>query len=342
MADLEKRLAELTPERREALAKILRSRARAATSTEGRRSSTTSEMATAAEMAIAADTTSPETYLKEDVLMDASSIPIEAAARKASWKQFYDTVSTQLNNNIFGQFSFFLNYGYVPNGQPEFSAASLPEHYVNKNSVKLVLEVIQDCPVSGKRALDVGCGRGGTIYVFKTFFKPSRLVGLDLSSAAIQFCRTAHKDPCVSFHEGDAEDLPFEDESFDIVTNLESSHSYPHIHRFYSEVYRVLAPGGHFLYTDALSLQNMTSCIAYLQHIGFDLERDRDITDNVLLSCNEISQTRIHAFDSRNDSQTIENFLATPGSYVYEEMKTGRWTYRILKFRKRKTVSQPR
>jgi hypothetical protein len=79
----------------------------------------------------------------------------------------------------------------------------------------------------------------------------------------------------------------------------------------------------------------MTSCKAYLQHIGFELERDRDITDNVLLSCNEIAQTRVQAFDSRNDSQTIENFLATPGSYVYEEMRTGRWTYRILKLRKR-------
>jgi SAM-dependent methyltransferase len=327
MADLEKRLAELTPEKRAALAKILKSRARTVSPTE-RQSDTATTLAFA-------DSIPPASSPQEDVLMDASSIPIEAEARKASWKQFYDTVSTQLNSNVFGQFSFFLNYGYVPNGQPEFAAVSLPEQYINKNSVKLVLEVIQDCPVEGKRALDVGCGRGGTIYVFKTFFKPSRLAGLDLSTAAIKFCREAHKDPRVSFFEGDAENLPFEDGEFDIVTNLESSHSYPHIHRFYSEVYRVLAPGGHFLYTDALSTQNMTSCKAYLQHIGFELERDRDITDNVLLSCNEIAQTRVQAFDSRNDSQTIENFLATPGSYVYEEMRTGRWTYRILKLRKR-------
>ena len=329
MADLEKRLAELTPEKRAVLAKLLKSRRESATHTEERSSRGVSEL-------VAAGTAPAESSLEDELLMgDAGDIPIESVARKASWKSFYDKVSTQLNGNLFGQFSFFLNYGYVPNGQPEFSAVSLPEQYINKNSVKLVLEVIQDCPVEGKRVLDVGCGRGGTIHVFKTFFKPARLVGLDLSTKAIQFCRETHKDPRISFHEGDAENLPFDDRSFDIVTNLESSHSYPQIHCFYSEVHRVLAPGGYFLYTDALDVQNMMNCTAYLQHIGFELERDRDITSNVLRSCNEIAKTRVQAFDSRNDSQMIENFLATPGSRVYQELQSGRWTYRILKLRKR-------
>jgi len=317
MGDLENRLAGLTLEKRAALAKILKSR-----------------------MGASNHKTQPapppaEPYLKKDLLTgDAADIPVESEARKASWKSFYDKVSAQLNGNVFGQFSFFLNYGYIADGQLEFSAVSLPEHYINKNSVKLVLEVIQDCPVEGKRVLDVGCGRGGTIHVFKTFFKPSRLVGLDLSTNAIEFCRQAHKDPRVTFHEGDAENLPFEDGSFDIVTNLESSHSYPHIHRFYSEVYRVLAPGGHFLYTDALTSQQITSSIAYLRHIGFELERDRDITNNVLLSCNEIASTRLQAFDSRNDSGLMENFLATPGSDVYQALKSNLLVYRILKLRK--------
>ena len=322
MGDLENRLANLTPQKREALARILKSRAGASVQK-------TEPSAAAAAPAPA------ETYSKEDLLTgNAADIPVESQARKASWKSFYDKVSAQLNGNVFGQFSFFLNYGYVPDGQQEFSAVSLPEHYINKNSVKLVLEVIQDCPVDGKRVLDVGCGRGGTIHVFQTFFKPSRLVGLDLSTNAIEFCRQAHKDPRIKFHEGDAENLPFEDGSFDIVTNLESSHSYPQIHRFYSEVFRVLAPGGHFLYTDALTHQQTMSSIAYLRHIGFELERDRDITNNVLLSCNEIASTRVQAFDSRNDSGLMENFLATPGSDVYQALKSNLLVYRIFKLRK--------
>jgi SAM-dependent methyltransferase len=321
MADLEKRLSELTPEKRDALAKILRSRM--------------SSNARPQERGPGAAPAPAASSLTDDLISATSAPPLEAVARKEKWKRFYDTVSAQLNGNVFGQFSFFLNYGYVPNGQPEFAAVSLPEQYINKNSVKLVLEVIQDCPVEGKRVLDVGCGRGGTIHVFKTFFNPSLLAGLDLSTTAIQFCREAHKDPRTVFHEGDAENLPFDDSSFDIVTNLESSHSYPNIHRFYSEVYRVLSPGGYFLYTDALPAQQITDGLAYLQHIGFDLERNRDITGNVLLSCDQIAATRVQAFDSRNDTQTIGNFLATPGSLVYEEMRTGRVVYRIFKLRKR-------
>lgn len=327
MDDLAKRLAELPPDKRAALIKLLKSRAAPAASTEQTNGDSSHAHAGASSPSLVEQN---ETQLVLDT--SYQNPPSEV---KAGYKRFYDAVSTQLNGNVFGQFSYFLNYGYASDGQPEFAAVELPEHYINKNSVKLVLEVIGDCPVDGKRVLDVGCGRGGTVHVFKSFFKPATVTGLDLSSAAIEFCKKAHKGENISFYEGDAENLPFADGSFDIVTNLESSHSYPHIHRFYSEVARVLAPGGHFLYTDTLGVQQMASCIAYLQHIGFDVERDRDITNNVLRSCDEVASTRVQAFDSGNDSQLMGNFLATPGSNVYEEMQSGRWTYRILKLRKR-------
>ena len=318
MADLKKRLAALTLEKREALAKLLQER-----------------RATARPAPQTVHAAAAESSLGEDLLMAMDDVPLESAARKARWKRFYDTVSTQLDENVFGQFSFFLNYGYVPDGEQEFSSVRLPEQYLNKNSVRLVLEVIQDCRVEGQQVLDVGCGRGGTIHVFKTFYKPARLVGLDLSTAAIQFCREAHKDPRVTFHEGDAENLPFDDGSFDIVTNLESSHTYPNIDRFYAEVFRVLAPGGYFLYTDMFPAEQVTTSIASLQQRGFDLERERDITGNVLLSCDDVAKTRVQAFDDRNDGNMIETFLATPGSMAYEEMRTRRVSYRIFKLRKR-------
>ena len=307
MADLAKRLAALSPESRKTLAQLAKNRAAA---------------------------TSAPRPSGEFLALDASS-PSDPDALKGAYKRFYDGVSAQLNGNVFGEFSHFLNYGYQPDGEREYSSVELPEHYINRNSVKLVLEVIGDCAVDGKRVLDVGCGRGGTVHVLQTFFKPARLNGLDLSTTAIEFCRRAHKRPDTTFYEGDAENLPFPDASLDIVTNLESSHSYPNINRFYNEVYRVLAPGGYFLYTDTLALQQMATCIAYLRHIGFELERDRDITHNVLLSCDAIASTRVQAFDSRNDQQLMQNFLATPGSQVYQEMRSGRWTYRILKLRKR-------
>ena len=314
MPDIDKRVEELSPKKREILERLLpRAGAQPAP----------------APISAAAAAPPSEGYLA----LDASS-PSEPNALKASYKRFYDGVSAQLADNLFGQYSFFLNYGYVSDGQEEFAAVALPERYINKNSVKLVMEVVGDVPIDGRRVLDVGCGRGGTVHVLTTFYKPATVTGLDLSTNAIAFCRQTHKGPHITFHEGDAENLPFADGSFDVVTNLESSHSYPHIHHFYSQVHRVLAPGGYFLYTDALSTQQFTSSRAYLEHIGFTLERDRDITRNVLLSCDEVATSRLQAFDSRNDQNLMQNFLATPGSQVYQELRSGNWSYRIYKLRK--------
>jgi len=171
-------------------------------------------------------------------------VPGEASAVKAGYEQFYDAVNSQLNSTGFGKFSYFLNYGYVPDGHADRSAVELPARFFNKNSVRLVLELIGDCAVDGADVLDVGCGRGGTIYALKKFFSPATLTGLDLSTTAIEFDRRVHGDARTSFHEGDAENLPFEPESFDVVTNVESSHSYPDVDRFFADVYRVLRPGG--------------------------------------------------------------------------------------------------
>src|SRR5205823_14750178 len=88
---------------------------------------------------------------------------------KQNFRRFYNEVSKQLDASQFGPFSYFLNYGYVPDGGQELAAVPLPEKYFNKNSVKLVLEVVGDCPIDRQRVLDVGCGRGGTVYTLHQF-----------------------------------------------------------------------------------------------------------------------------------------------------------------------------
>lgn len=256
---------------------------------------------------------------------------------KAGYRRFYDAVSRQLDSTVFGQFSFFLNYGYRSNHQPAHAVIQVPDHYINRNSVRLVLELVGDCPITGRRVLDVGCGRGGTVHVIKTMFEASAITGLDLSPQAIAFCRQAHAGPAVSFFEGDAEKLPFEDGAFDVVTNVESSHSYPDIKAFYSSVFRVLSPGGSFLYTDVQPVQQMETNLALMKRVGFVLERDTDITPNVLLSCDEIARTRVQAFNTENDPALMQNFLATPESEVYAEMASGRWKYRIFRLKKTPT-----
>jgi phthiocerol/phenolphthiocerol synthesis type-I polyketide synthase E len=321
MAEIGERIAGLSPEKRKALEVLLKAR-------QARQPQTTEQPAPTQD----SSEDEGEILLTDDFSADPDEV-------KRNYKRFYDRVTRQLDASEFGAFSYFLNYGYIANGSPEFSRVSLPAQYINRNSVKLVLELIGDCDLSGRTMLDVGCGRGGTIFVAKTFFNPKRLAGIDLSSSAIEFDRRVHHDPRVEFYEGDAEKLAFDNDSFDIVTNVESSHSYPSIQAFYSEVFRVLVPGGYFLYTDLLAVQRAEHCLGLLQHLGFLLERRRDITRNVMLSCDEVAQQRVSAFSAGNDQRLVENFLGAPGSDVYENMQKGLWTYQIYTLRKPTTAA---
>jgi ubiquinone/menaquinone biosynthesis C-methylase UbiE len=196
-----------------------------------------------------------------------------------------------------------------------------------------VLEVIGDCDLSGRRVLDVGCGRGGTVSVITQYFEPGSVCGLDLAPAAIQFCRTSQRGAKVAFQVGDAEQLPFPDASFEVVTNIESSCIYPDIFAFYRQVFRVLAPGGDFLYTDAMPVGRFVECTRYLRQTGFAQELDRDITANVLASCDQIAGHRTQAYGARRDVAT-DDFLGTPGSHFYDEMQRGGWAYRIHRWKK--------
>jgi hypothetical protein len=100
------------------------------------------------------------------------------------------------------------------------------------------------------------------------------------------------------------------------------------------EASRVLAAGGLFLYADVMPRDKSNECLGMLQRLGFTVEQDRDITTNAVLSCDEVASSRTRVFRPGNDPTLINNFLAAPGSPVYEEMKSGNWVYRILKLRK--------
>lgn len=53
----------------------------------------------------------------------------------------------------------------------------------------------------------------------------------------------------------------------------------------------------------------------------------------MLASCDVVAATRADAF-GETDS-LIENFLAVPGSMVYEQMNSGAWEYRLLRARRK-------
>jgi ubiquinone/menaquinone biosynthesis C-methylase UbiE len=160
------------------------------------------------------------------------------------------------------------------------------------------------------------------------------MVGIDLSSRAIAFCHRTNLKRNIAYAEGDAEHIPFGAERFDVVTSVESSHNYPNIHAFYESVMRVLKPGGFFLYTDVIRTSVLGAHSRFLQELGFQLELDRDITENVLASCDEIATERQAVFSADHDAEMVRYILGSPGSGVYADLQSGRSTYRLLRLRK--------
>ena len=264
------------------------------------------------------------------VLQDAGARPSLGEVRG-----FYDAVNRQLSGSPVGDYAVFLNYGYVPNENAAQARVTLPRHTLNRNCIRLVLELVGDCPLSPASAvLDVGCGRGGTVGTLRQYFAAGPLAAMDLSLAAVAFARRSLRGRACRFAAADAQEIPFRDASFDVVLNLESSHCYPDPLRFYGEVQRLLRPGGYFLYADLLAADWLARCRSALIELGLTLERELDITSNVLLSCDETARVHARAFGERGALRDAAGFVAAPGSPTYEAMQDGELRYMSYRFRK--------
>jgi ubiquinone/menaquinone biosynthesis C-methylase UbiE len=99
--------------------------------------------------------------------------------------------------------------------------------------------------------LDVATGGGHTANAFAPFVKKVTAVDLtdEMLTAAERFIRQNGVQN-VDFIKADAENLPFSEEAFDIVTCRIAPHHFPNIASFIAEVYRVLKSNGQFLLDD--------------------------------------------------------------------------------------------
>ncbi|AOS92141.1 methyltransferase [Mycobacterium intracellulare subsp. chimaera] len=105
---------------------------------------------------------------------------------------------------------------------------------------------------SGERVLDVGCGTGYFARRIAPVVGPSgAVVGIDPLQPMLDYA-AAHTPSNCTFHAAGAEDLPFEDGSFDLVVSSLSFHHIPPKHRADAlrEIFRVLRPGGRTFIAD--------------------------------------------------------------------------------------------
>jgi ubiquinone/menaquinone biosynthesis C-methylase UbiE len=246
--------------------------------------------------------------------------------RKPLWQYWHKKM-----NKIDGENQAnFMNYGYENlNGAPKLELLEKDE--TDRYCIQLYDFVVKDADIKGKDVLEVGSGRGGGASYITRYYKPNSYTGMDITPKSIDFCNNHYKDvEGLSFKCGNAEKLPFEDNSFDFVVNVESARCYNNQQAFLNEVYRVLKPDGKLLLADMIYPKEKEGFRDMLQKAGFKATHERDISKNVVKALEKDSARREHLIDTKAPKilrKSFKTFAGTLGTSRYNNFATGVFEY---------------
>lgn len=170
------------------------------------------------------------------------------------WYGSYPTVEDEANDYFpFAEISwankYFLDALYYK-GKAEFDHFA-PQFFetISREDARyqLVLQTVKDaCPSGGGRILDVGCGKGRYVRNLADDFPEAGYVGVDISKAVIE----EKEDSRITWQEGTLTNIPFPDNSFDVVYACESLEHAVDIKSAIRELARVTKPDGRILIID--------------------------------------------------------------------------------------------
>lgn len=223
-----------------------------------------------------------------------------------------------------------MNYGYAPlagqNQVPNLKEEDAHYRYY----IQLYDHVAGAVDLRDLKVLEVGSGRGGGADYIKRYLKPEIMVGLDFSDNAVGFCSEKYNVEGLSFETGNAESLPFSDNSFDVVLNVESSHCYGSMNAFLAQVKRVLREGGYLLMADFRRKEALEGLRESLNGSGLTLIKETDITQNILEAL-KLDDERKTALIKKSIHKSLVGFFlqfaGTNGSLIYERFVSGETIY---------------
>jgi ubiquinone/menaquinone biosynthesis C-methylase UbiE len=139
-------------------------------------------------------------------------------------------------------------------------ARSLYESVINKLDV-----------LSFNNLLDVGCGTGNLLKLISTRYDV-QISGADLTPKMLNIARIKLGDKA-DLKVGDSEELPFDNDKFDMVICTDSFHHYPHPEKVLAEIRRVLQQDGMLLIADPYT----PTPLRQLVNLYFKLSRSGDV-----------------------------------------------------------------
>jgi arsenite methyltransferase len=187
----------------------------------------------------------------------AVEAPIDVELLKSEIKKTYALVSQEPERDFI-----------FPTGRPWAEDLDYPDELaaVPESAVQSFAGVANPFSLGrlepGERVLDLGCGAGTDSLVAVQMVGPdASVVGIDMTPEMLAKARAAAAEMGavnVGFVEGEVEDLPFADASFDVVISNGVIDLIPDKDAVFAEVFRVLAPGGRIQIAD-VTIQNPVS-----------------------------------------------------------------------------------
>ncbi|MBQ8018397.1 MAG: class I SAM-dependent methyltransferase [Methanobrevibacter sp.] len=155
--------------------------------------------------------------------------------------------------------------------------------------------------------LDIGCGGG--ININRMAKEAKKVYGVDYSVESVNLSREVNQDYIgegkVEVLEGNVKNLPFEDNSFDIVTAFETVYFWPDIEKSFGEVKRVLKPGGIFLIgMESNGSDNMVMKISE-KLIDMTVYNDEELKS--YLQNNGYSEITVYLRDAKNNEEIVKS-----------------------------------
>jgi SAM-dependent methyltransferase len=191
--------------------------------------------------------------------------------------------------------------------KPEGKLGNIQLKSMNKEHTPVSLWGLKHLNISPKDIiLDIGCGGGMNINRMAQAAK--KVYGVDYSIESVNLSKEVNeeyiKQGKVEIYEGNVLNLPFEDNSFDIVTAFETVYFWPDVIKSFGEVKRVLKPGGMFLIGCEANGANNLAMKFFDKMVDMTFYEDHDLRR--FLEKNDFNNITVYLRDGKNKEEIIK------------------------------------
>jgi len=182
----------------------------------------------------------------------------------------------------------------------------------------------------GDHVLDLGSGAGNDCFVARSIVgETGKVTGIDFTEAMIEKARLNNEKlgyTNVEFVQGDIEEMPLPDNTFDVVISNCVLNLVPDKEKAFKEIYRVLKPGGYFCVSDVVISGNLP------EKIKADAEMYAGCVSGALLKqdyLNIIKETTFTEIEIKKEKEVeipntiLLNYISLDELRTFKKEKTG-------------------